>query len=131
MQIQYSRTDIFPRFLKIMTKNFKTSVNKTKQNWHRLKLPFVAVLSVIVAAVYADVTVPYSVPQESRVSLALYNKDGQLVRARLTGLPPAMGRHTESCDGLDRYANAPPAGEYSKAKTSQALWVLWQITCPR
>jgi len=73
-----------------MTKNIAVSMDKTKQNRHRFKLPFVAVFSALVATVCADVTVPYSVPQESRVSLALYNKDEQLVRTLLTGKPHAQ-----------------------------------------
>ena len=51
----------------------------------------------------ADVAVPYTVPRDGRVSLALFSKDGQLVRALLTGIPRKAGSHTESWDGLDRY----------------------------
>ncbi|MBN9693485.1 MAG: hypothetical protein J0M24_24835 [Verrucomicrobia bacterium] len=61
----------------------------------------------------ADVPIAFSVPREGRVSLAIYDRDGQMVRTLLTGRPLARGRHTTSWDGLDRYGRALPVGQYT------------------
>ena len=60
----------------------------------------------------ADVTIPWSVPKDSRVSLALYNDEGRMVRTLLTGKPVAKGQHRITWDGLDRYGRPLPVGEY-------------------
>lgn len=65
------------------------------------------------AVLSAEVRIPYTVAQPGRASLAIYNKDGQLVRTLLTGAPRKAGSYAESWDGLDRYGNALPAGEYT------------------
>ena len=64
------------------------------------------------ATLHADVTIPYSLPSDGRVSLALYDAEGRMVRTLLTGRPLAKGQHTATWDGLDRYGNALPAGDY-------------------
>jgi len=60
-----------------------------------------------------DVAISFTVPEDSRVSFALYDQDGRMVRTLLTGKPLAKGEHTVAWDGLDRYGNALPAGEYA------------------
>ena len=61
----------------------------------------------------AEVTIPYSVPRGGRVSLALYDAEGRMVRTLLTGKPHAKGDCAATWDGLDRYGNALPAGDYT------------------
>lgn len=61
----------------------------------------------------AAVTISFAVPRDGRVSLALYDADGRMVRTLLTGRPVAKGNHSVSWDGLDRYGHALPAGRYS------------------
>ncbi len=65
------------------------------------------------ASALAELTFPIAMPHEGRVSAAVYNGDGQLVRTLLTGQPLAKGGHTLSWDGLDRYGRALPAGDYT------------------
>jgi hypothetical protein len=71
------------------------------------------ILSCISNAGSAEVTVSYTVPRDARVSLALYNKDGQLVRTLLTGAPHKAGNHSANWGGLDRYGYPLPAGQYT------------------
>jgi hypothetical protein len=57
--------------------------------------------------------IPYTVATEGRVSLAVYDGQGRLVRTLLTGAPRRPGSYSEPWDGLDRYGNALAAGEYT------------------
>lgn len=57
-------------------------------------------------------SVTYSLKQPGRVSLAVYAGDGRLVRELLRGAQRQAGEHTVAWDGLDRYGNAVPPGEY-------------------
>jgi flagellar hook assembly protein FlgD len=59
----------------------------------------------------AEVSISYTVPKDSRVSLAVYDKEGRMVRTLLTGKPLAKGKHASTWDGLDRYGNPMPAGD--------------------
>ena len=59
------------------------------------------------------VPVPYTVTQEGKVSLAVYNSTGLLVRTLLTGARKTAGNYVEAWDGLDRYGNAVPTGTYT------------------
>lgn len=59
------------------------------------------------------VPIAYRVPSAGRVSLAVYDRDGRLVRTLLTGKPHAAGDHAATWDGLDRYGRPLPAGEYT------------------
>ena len=56
--------------------------------------------------------IPYTVDKPGQVSLAVYTKDGKLLRELLRGQPKEAGTHQASWDGLDRYGNAMPPGEY-------------------
>jgi hypothetical protein len=68
----------------------------------------------------AGATIDYEVPAAGRVSLAVYDREGRLVRTLLTGKPHAEGRHTAAWDGLDRYGRPLPAGEYTWKAVSTA-----------
>ena len=79
----------------------------------RILLCLANVLAFCAGAPAAEIRIPYAVAQDGRVSLAVYNQDGQLVRTLLTGRPHTTGEYVATWDGLDRYGNALPAGEYS------------------
>ncbi len=68
------------------------------------------------------VTISYLVPNAGRVSLAIYDIDGRMVRTLLTGVPKPAGHHVAHWDGLDRYGKALPTGRYQwKLVTSTGL----------
>lgn len=73
-------------------------------------LPFTAPLA---AEPSVDASIGYEVPKAGRVSLAVYDKDGRMVRTLHTGTPHAAGKHAATWDGLDRYGKPLPAGEYT------------------
>lgn len=58
------------------------------------------------------VAVPYSVAQESRVSLAIYDQEGRMVRTLLTGEARRAGQYVAAWDGRDRYGVPVAAGTY-------------------
>ncbi len=66
-----------------------------------------------VAQASADVEIPIEIPHAGRVSAAIYNAQGEMVRTLLTGKPLPSGQRTLTWDGLDRYGRTLPAGEYS------------------
>lgn len=74
----------------------------------------VTVTAVITTAHAADplVTVPYTVDRDARVSLALYDSAGRMVRTLLTGAPRLPGSYVATWDGRDRYGAPLPAGTY-------------------
>ncbi len=61
----------------------------------------------------ADVSVPYTVDKDGRVSLAIYDSEGRMVRTLLTGAPRKAGKYVETWDGLDRYGYSLPEGKYT------------------
>jgi hypothetical protein len=67
------------------------------------------------AAAHAEerTVIPYTVATGGRVSLAVYDGQGRLVRTLATGAPRRAGSYSESWDGLDRYGYPLPAGEYT------------------
>lgn len=70
----------------------------------------------------AAISIKFDVPQAGRVSLAVYNSEGQMVRTLLTGQPMAAGSHQVHWDGLDRYGHPQPPGNYSwKLVSTQGL----------
>lgn len=75
-------------------------------------ISFVFTLMVTSATLHAEVTIPFTVPDDGRVSLALYDGEGRMVRTLLAGKPLAKGQHTTIWDGLDRYGTPLPAGDY-------------------
>jgi hypothetical protein len=57
-------------------------------------------------------TVTYELERNRRVSMAVYDVDGRLVREVLRGEPQEAGEHSVSWDGLDRYGQPQPPGDY-------------------
>ncbi|MEO8351372.1 MAG: FlgD immunoglobulin-like domain containing protein, partial [Chthoniobacteraceae bacterium] len=60
-----------------------------------------------------DISFPVEIPFDSRVSLAIYNQDGRMVRTLATGKPVSKGPREVTWDGLDRYGVPQPAGDYT------------------
>lgn len=100
-----------------------TEMNCLKACWpYRSALATHFLLSVVVLACaiccasatepQQDAMIEYELPKAARVSLAIYDSQGRLVRTLLTGKHQTAGRHTAHWDGLDRYGHAFPAGEY-------------------
>jgi hypothetical protein len=58
-------------------------------------------------------TISFATPRAGRVSLAVYDSDGRMVRTLQTGTPLNAGEHAVTWDGLDRYGKPLPAGEYT------------------
>ncbi|MFM2091170.1 MAG: hypothetical protein RLZZ127_1659 [Planctomycetota bacterium] len=73
-----------------------------------------------VAAVAADpvLTIPYTVTQDCRVSIAIYNSTGQMVRPLLTAAARLPGSYAITWDGRDRYGAPLPAGTYTWKQAS-------------
>ncbi len=61
----------------------------------------------------ADVSFSVEIPRDGRVSIAIYNQDGQMVRTLATGKPVSKGLRQVTWDGLDRYGVPQPAGDYT------------------
>ena len=71
---------------------------------------------------YAQSPITYTLPKAGKVSLAIYNKEGRMVREILRFSPQAAGKHTVHWDGFDREGKPVPAGEYSwKLLNSQGM----------
>lgn len=81
------------------------------------------VLATIMAAVAAQaVPITYTLPEAARVSLAVTDSRGMLVRTLLSAAPQSKGRHTVQWDGLDVNGMPAPAGSYQwKVLTTQGL----------
>ena len=62
-------------------------------------------------AVTAAEVVPYTLEQPGRVSAAVYDADGRLVRELLHAAAQDAGKHSLVWDGLDRDGNSLPAGD--------------------
>jgi len=86
---------------------------KELKNLFRLSIIIAFVFFTISNTLFASVTIKYEVPKAGRVSLAVYNTDGQLVRTLLTGKPHKAGQYIISWDGRDRYGKTCPASEYT------------------
>ncbi len=71
-------------------------------------------------SLFADVTVPYyTVPKDGRVSLALYDQDGRMVRPLRTGKPPAAGPTHPLPRHLAAHQLLPDSGDGSRIQPEQ------------
>ena len=59
----------------------------------------------------ADPSISFTLDKPGQVSLGVY-KQGRLLRELLRGEPKEAGEHSVDWDGLDRYGNAMPPGDY-------------------
>jgi hypothetical protein len=57
--------------------------------------------------------ISFELREAGRVSAAVYDADGRLVRELLHAVPKTAGKHFMVWDGLDRDGNSLPAGEYA------------------
>ena len=60
----------------------------------------------------SGLAINYSLAEAGKVSLAVYDAQGRMVRPILYGEPQTPGTYSHSWDGLDRYGDAVPAGQY-------------------
>jgi len=60
-----------------------------------------------------DMAIQYRLKQGGQVSLALYDKQGGIVRTLLYGAQKKAGKHTIYWDGLDRYGDPVSQGTYN------------------
>jgi hypothetical protein len=72
-----------------------------------------ALLATGVAWGFRARTPQYTLKTAGKVSAAVYDAEGRLVRELLHAAPQEAGRHTLIWDGLDRDGNALPAGKYT------------------
>jgi hypothetical protein len=57
--------------------------------------------------------IEYEISQPGQVSLGIYDASDRQVRTLLTGVKQEAGKHSFTWDGLDRYGQTQPAGEYT------------------
>ncbi|MBC2602947.1 PA14 domain-containing protein [Puniceicoccus vermicola] len=62
---------------------------------------------------FAQLTIPYFLEKDSRVSLAIYDSEGKMVRTLRNADPQPAGANTVFWDGLDPDGHAVPAGDYT------------------
>ncbi len=71
----------------------------------------------------------YQLPEARRVSLGLFDANGQLVRTLLTADPRPAGTVEEQWDGLNDFGDVLPAGKYSyKALTRGEVKQHWVVS---
>lgn len=64
------------------------------------------------AAAVSGTSIAYQLATGGQVSLAVYDKQGHVLRELVRGEARAAGTYRATWDGLDRYGQALPAGEY-------------------
>ena len=57
--------------------------------------------------------IPFELAGPGKVSAAIYDSQGRLVRELLHAVPMTAGKHSMIWDGLDRDGNSLPAGDYT------------------
>jgi len=73
--------------------------------------------------------ITYKVPDDTKVSLAVYSTNGVMLREILRAEPRSAGSHTEYWDGLNQQGVAQPAGNYSwKLLTTKGLTAEYLLT---
>lgn len=71
----------------------------------------------------------YKLKIDSKVSVAIYDQDGGIVRQLLLAAPRSAGEHVEEWDGLDQKDRPVAAGEYRwKLLSSQGLKAEWIVS---
>lgn len=67
---------------------------------------------VLVATIASAADITFELSKPGNVSAAIYDSQGHLLRTLLYGKALPGGKHSLQWDGLDRYGNAMPPGEY-------------------
>jgi len=67
----------------------------------------------VAAADFAGVPITYSLTSDGFVSLIVADSKGKVWRTFLSSAPRPAGSYTEVWDGLDRYGNPAPTGDYT------------------
>ncbi len=70
------------------------------------------VSAMLAVGLYAQETITYELKKSGNVSLAIYDRQGALVRTLLNAVPQKPGRHRLAWDGLDGRGKPLPAGSY-------------------
>ncbi len=93
---------------------------------------WVVALLALGAAARAAVTMPtvsYALKTASKVSVAIYDPQGGIVRQLLLAAPRTAGAHTETWDGLDDKGKPAAPGAYGwKLLSSQGLKAEWMVS---
>jgi hypothetical protein len=69
-------------------------------------------LLLALAVLTAGPSISYKLPAAGYVSLAVYDSSGTMVRPLLYGVQQPVGAHIQQWDGLDRYGQPVPPGQY-------------------
>jgi hypothetical protein len=85
----------------------------TKITWQWRCSILVLPLGLLLAGCDQTGGIRYELPRAGKVSAAVYDAEGRLVRELLHAAPQEAGRHALIWDGLDRDGNALPAGDYT------------------
>ena len=76
-----------------------------------MKLHLPALIMFVITSAGA-VEFPFELSKPGNVSFAVYDSQGYMVRELLRGEKQDAGKHASTWDGLDRYGQAMPPGEY-------------------
>ena len=77
----------------------------------------------------AEVPITYTLPEDGRVSLVIWNDEGLVARELLHAAPRRQGRNTETWDGLDEDGKPVPAGTFAwKLLLTQGLKAEYLLT---
>ena len=91
-----------------------------------LLITFAAMAILAFAADVENATLSYELRKDSKVSIAIYDQDGGIVRQLLLGADRKAGLHTEEWNGLDDKGKPALAGKYNwKLLSSQGLKSEW------
>lgn len=78
----------------------------------RLVLPLVSAVILLGVTLFSAENIDFSLPSSGKVSLAVYDANGNMVRPLLYGEDMSAGDHRVIWDGLDLHGNPVPAGDY-------------------
>ena len=79
---------------------------------NNLTLGFTALLIASASQLIATTPTRYELPKDGRVSLAVYDQHGLMVRTLLSSEAQAAGKHEATWDGLDGEGHAVAVGDY-------------------
>jgi len=98
-------------------------------NYARRHFLAAALLAMSIGMTYADTyPIAYRLAKAGKVSVAVYDANGVLVRELLRATPQKAGSHKLIWDGLDRDGKGVPAGKYSwKLLQTQGLSAQFQL----
>jgi len=94
-----------------------------------ITIVLLALAGAVRAAAPLGPTITYTLAKDAKVSIAVYDQRGEIVRQLLMGAARTKGKHVEEWNGLDDKGKPAPAGKYSwKMLTSQGLKAEWMTS---